>query len=119
MDCNSIIYDCIRSIESDTNFENKLIKNVCLKIEEYINNIKPSNTVYIAFDGVAPVAKLEQQRTRRYKSGFTNEIINSFKNNKEKYWDTTNITPELILCINYLSISIIILVIQENIRFII
>ena len=93
MDCNSIIYDCIRSIESDTNFENKLIKTVCFKIEEYINNIKPSNTVYIAFDGVAPVAKLEQQRTRRYKSGFTNEIINSFKNNKKDYWDTTNITP--------------------------
>ena len=93
MDCNSIIYDCVRSIESKKNFENLLIKSVCLKIEEYIKNIKPSNTVYIAFDGVAPVAKLEQQRTRRYKSHFTNSIINSFKNNKTTTWDTTNITP--------------------------
>ena len=93
MDCNSIIYDCVRSIDSKNNFENILIKTVCLKIEEYINNIKPNNTVYIAFDGVAPVAKLEQQRTRRYKSHFTNNVINSFKNTKTDFWDTTNITP--------------------------
>ena len=93
MDCNSIIYDCVRSIDSKKNFENQLIKSVCLKIEEYINNIKPTNTVYIAFDGVAPVAKLEQQRTRRYKSHFTNNIINTFKNEESYNWDTTNITP--------------------------
>ena len=74
MDCNSIVYDCIRSID-------------------YIKDIKPTNTVYIAFDGVAPVAKLEQQRTRRYKSHFTNNVIDSFKNTKTSYWDTTNITP--------------------------
>ena len=67
MDCNSIVYDCIRSIDSKNNFENILIKSVCMKIEDYIKDIKPTNTVYIAFDGVAPVAKLEQQRTRRYK----------------------------------------------------
>tara|TARA_B100001093_G_scaffold10410_1_gene9722 strand:+ start:2053 stop:3630 length:1578 start_codon:yes stop_codon:yes gene_type:complete len=93
LDCNSIIYDCIRSIDSKNNFENILIKSVCTKIEDYIKDIKPTNTVYIAFDGVAPVAKLEQQRTRRYKSHFTNNIINSFKNAKTSYWDTTNITP--------------------------
>ena len=45
MDCTSIIYDCVRSVDSKNNFENILIKAVCLKIEEYINNIKPSNTV--------------------------------------------------------------------------
>ena len=93
MDCNSIVYDCIRSIDSKNNFENILIKSVCMKIEDYIKDIKPTNTVYIAFDGVAPVAKLEQQRTRRYKSHFTNNVIDSFKNTKTSYWDTTNITP--------------------------
>ena len=93
LDCNSIIYDCVRDIKSNNNFENVLIKSVATKIEEYITTINPTITVYIAFDGVAPVAKLEQQRTRRYKSNFTNKIIDSFKENKQSQWNTTNITP--------------------------
>ena len=64
LDSNSIIYDCLRK----TSDKRQLFDNICLKIEEYIHNIKPNKRVFIAFDGVAPVAKLEQQRTRRYKS---------------------------------------------------
>jgi len=93
MDCNSIIYDCVRSINDTKNFENKLIKAVCNKIEEYILNIKPTTTVYIAFDGVAPVAKLDQQRTRRYKSQFTNNMIKVITGSTDSSWNTTNITP--------------------------
>ena len=37
---------------------------VIRKIEEYIYTINPDNVVYIAFDGVAPLAKLEQQRQK-------------------------------------------------------
>jgi 5'-3' exonuclease len=38
---------------------------VCCKIQAYIDEINPSNTIYIAFDGEAPVAKLRQQAKRR------------------------------------------------------
>ena len=68
IDSNSIIYDILRTLEGEDNFEHRLIHAVCLKVDEYINQTKPDNTVLIAFDGVAPVAKLEQQRNRRYKS---------------------------------------------------
>jgi 5'-3' exonuclease len=71
-----------------------IIKRVIIKIEEYISLINPSKTVIIAFDGVAPVAKLEQQRSRRYKSWYQNEISKIiFKKEKEDVWNTTAITP--------------------------
>ena len=49
---------------NDDEFERLLIEAVCHKIDEYLSIIQPMNTVYIAFDGVAPVAKLEQQRNQ-------------------------------------------------------
>jgi len=66
LDSNSIVYDCLRALEKEYNgndeqFEKKLIEAVCIKIDEYIKIIKPKKLVFIAFDGVAPVAKLEQQ----------------------------------------------------------
>ena len=76
IDSNSIIYDALRELLTDKSiidksvedFEDILIENVCKIIEKYIYHISPKNAVFIAFDGVAPVAKLDQQRNRRYKS---------------------------------------------------
>lgn len=88
MDCNSIIYDCVRSIESDCeakprgyNIEDAIITAVIAKIEKYLDEIQPSNVIYIAFDGVAPYAKMEQQRMRRHKTGYLSEIARK----SEKY----------------------------------
>jgi len=88
LDCNSIIYDVIHSTESteENNFV-IIIKKVCEKIDEYIFLVKPINNIYIAFDGVAPVAKLDQQRIRRFKTNFQNDFLN------KKVWNTSNITP--------------------------
>ena len=73
LDCNSIIYDTIREIKivpalSDN--YHTISSAVCAKIQQYIDNIRPSNTVYIAFDGVAPFAKMNQQKTRRFRSAY-------------------------------------------------
>ena len=94
LDCNSIIYDTLREIafKNKKDYETELINKVCEKIEYYISIIKPNQRVFIAFDGVAPVAKLEQQRNRRYKSWFQSEIMKSL--NQEIFsWDTTCVTP--------------------------
>jgi 5'-3' exonuclease len=97
LDCNSIIYDAVHNIDftklvvSDID---TIINTVCSKIDEYIFQLKPDNIVYIAFDGVAPAAKLEQQRSRRYKSLYQNTISKSiFKDAKPDPWNTTAITP--------------------------
>jgi 5'-3' exonuclease len=91
LDSNSIIYDSMRDIEysNDNDYERKLINAVCKQIETYIEQISPKQMVYIAFDGVAPVAKLSQQKNRRYKSWF----INHYEDNVKPYWDSTAITP--------------------------
>ena len=58
-------------------------ESIAEKIEEYISLIQPSGVIYIAFDGVAPVAKLDQQRDRRYKSWYQAEITKHiYKSNK-------------------------------------
>lgn len=96
IDSNSVIYDAVRDMEyliDDKKFEQKLIKNICLKLEEYINLINPDNQVIIAFDGVAPVAKLEQQRNRRYKTWFQKQLSKELNDSVEPSWDTTAITP--------------------------
>ena len=97
LDCNSIIYDAVHNIDFSTLKESDvdtIIRAVCFKIDEYIGQLKPDNSIYIAFDGVAPVAKLEQQRSRRYKSLYQNNIMRSiYKNTKADPWNTTAITP--------------------------
>jgi 5'-3' exoribonuclease 1 len=97
LDCNSIIYDCYSKMTFDTLSESvaiSIIKNVISKIEYYISIIEPSKTVIVAFDGVAPVAKLEQQRQRRYKSNYQNIISKQiFKKVEPDPWNTAAITP--------------------------
>ena len=95
LDSNSIIYDAVLNVKylkDDKEFENKLIKWIYDKIIFYVNQIKPKKLLYVAFDGVAPLAKLEQQRSRRYKGWYTNNYLVNEENQNEK-WDTTAITP--------------------------
>ena len=107
LDSNSIIYDVYNSINSNDYetlelFINDIYEKVCKKIDDLIKELNPKNKIYITFDGVAPVAKLKHQRTRRFKSNFTKELykmqdFEEYKNNILKTgnfeWSTINITP--------------------------
>lgn len=95
MDCNSIIYDSFHNISKDCDMksqvyiEEQIIKEVIKKINNYIKTIGGKKLNYLAFDGVAPVAKMEQQKTRRFKSSYEKNL-----NSKESIdWDTSAITP--------------------------
>ena len=98
MDCNSIIYDIVYELENNdsvtcNDIESKIIALVCNKIKHYIKIIKPVNNVFIAFDGVAPYAKMNQQKSRRYKTGYENNILTRMGVKKNKKFDTVSITP--------------------------
>lgn len=92
IDSNSIIYDAVNDLPKDIVYgeiEDKLIQSVCDKLVYYITTLKPNHSVFIAFDGVAPIAKLDQQRRRRYMTWFQSQLANSGGN----VWNTSNITP--------------------------
>lgn len=110
LDYNSMIHPCAQNvitklqnesittdkpIENDTltndTIENLIIKE-CLLYTEFIINIINAKNVYIMIDGVAPMAKIIQQRERRYKSYFFKNITNNNENYKH-IWDTNKITP--------------------------
>lgn len=118
MDTNGLIYDAVRVVGtnrgmSNDEYETLIIDTVCKKIDEYLALFRPKNKIMIAFDGVAPVAKLNQQRERRYKSWFTSVVEDTIhrKNalidplavagatelaksrGSEKAWNTSAITP--------------------------
>jgi len=97
-DSNSIIYDCIRkSLKGTVEVEvedSVIYKQICLQIQQYINDIQPTELVFISFDGIAPFAKLKQQRDRRFKGQYTKSILNTvLKKKSNRDWDTCAITP--------------------------
>lgn len=97
LDCNSLIYEAIY----ETDFSHikhddfgYICQLICNKIKKHISIIHPTHNIYIAFDGVAPVAKLEQQRNRRYKSIYQNHMETTLlKKDPLIHWNTTAITP--------------------------
>ena len=86
VDANSLIYDAnherdMEDGEDEMAYEADLIERVIQKIYELVNDVKPKKVTYIAFDGLAPLLKMEQQRMRR------------FLNRKSTGWNTNKITP--------------------------
>jgi hypothetical protein len=92
LDCNSIIYDSYAKLDPSILNENagiEIINSVIFKIEEYIQLIQPKQRTIIAFDGVAPLAKLKQQRERRFKSWFQADATNNISI-QSHIWDKTD-----------------------------
>ncbi len=93
--CYKILYHYTK-ITDVNNLENKMIKRILDYITFLINYVNPKN-VFIAVDGPAPMAKLNQQRKRRFKSVQDNETIDKIKKYHGKnlitIWNNTCITP--------------------------
>lgn len=79
------------------NLESQMIKRIIKYINFIITEVNPTDFVFISVDGVAPIAKIGQQRKRRYKS-----VDDDLQKNilKQKYniphnenWSNIVITP--------------------------
>lgn len=89
IDFNGIIHPVSAKLVSESEIvdEHNIIEQLYKKVKNDIEKIKPKQTV-VCVDGVAPVAKMIQQRKRRYLTVFRNKI-----DNNDVKWDTNCITP--------------------------
>ena len=104
-DFNCMIYQVIRSPSVrpfpgyDHPDANQWETDICQAVVDYTVKVwkevgKPKN-VFLGLDGVVPMAKIKQQRMRRFKSIWTaaEERARGLRDFNELHWDTNAITP--------------------------
>ncbi len=88
-DFNSVLYNVYaKNIEENQN-KSCFIENIYLELKYLCETMNPKKFIGIYFDGVAPRAKMVQQRSRRYKSILFQQLLNK----KDEFPITNYICP--------------------------
>jgi 5'-3' exonuclease len=87
LDMNGILHGCSHNNNAGSDNDggdyatsnritnDQIFNNVCYYLDRVVSDmVQPKQVVYMAIDGVAPRAKLNQQRSRRYRSGTEGQI---------------------------------------------
>ncbi|KAL7717295.1 5'-_3' exoribonuclease [Entamoeba marina] len=81
IDFNGIVHNCSHSdTMPDPESQQEIIERIFVQLDRYVNYIRPRKMIYIAIDGVCPVAKIVQQRKRRFTSA-RDSMNSSFDSN--------------------------------------
>lgn len=71
--------------------EERIIQETILYMNTIVQHVKPKELLYIGMDGVAPMAKILQQRSRRHMTHFIKQSDSYVRPKFE--WDTNAISP--------------------------
>ena len=104
IDANCLIHPvCFKIIAGNPDLndhdklEDKMINAVLIYLDKLIDYVKPKKGIYLAIDGVAPIAKVKQQRIRRFKSVADKNMWDNIKRKHSKplttHWNNNAITP--------------------------
>ena len=109
IDMNGIIHPCSHPEHGpQPKNEQEMYENVCLYVDRLVRAVRPRKLLYLAIDGVAPRAKMNQQRSRRFRSAQEAreraatevEVRNGLEEQgltvpppSEQPWDSNVITP--------------------------
>ena len=77
LDFNCLIHPACK--ERDGLNEKEMLQNVERYFRAIVDFVKPSDLIYVAVDGVVPVAKMEQQRKRRFRSAADKIFLDDLK----------------------------------------
>lgn len=78
LDMNGIIHVCSHPNDGDAHFrisEDKIFQDIFNYLDFLFRMIKPRKTFFMAVDGVAPRAKMNQQRGRRFRSAREAQLL--------------------------------------------
>ena len=94
--CYKVLADNPTITDNDV-LEHKMISAIFEYLEKIISHVNPNKGIYLAIDGVAPVAKIKQQRSRRFKSLADKAMWDNLKKKYNKplthHWNSNAITP--------------------------
>lgn len=104
IDANCLIHPvCFKIIAENQDItnndilENKMFIAVIEYLDKIISYVEPKKGIYLAIDGVAPVAKIKQQRSRRFKSVADKIMWDNIKRKHNRplshHWNNNAITP--------------------------
>lgn len=102
LDMNGIIHNCTHKDSDSPQFrmtEDKMFIAIFNYIEHLFGKIKPKKLFFMAIDGVAPRAKMNQQRARRFRTALDAErardkaLKEGVELPKEEPFDSNCITP--------------------------
>ena len=68
LDMNCLIHPCCHPPDNPPKDEEEMMSNICNYLMKLVDLVKPQDTLYMGIDGVAPRAKMVQQRMRRFKA---------------------------------------------------
>lgn len=100
IDANCMLHpQCFKALHEHPNcysilaLENIMLSNIESYLHYIIDSTKPRKLIYIAIDGVAPMAKIKQQRYRRYKAAYEQQHLKTVCEHQQPKWSNVCISP--------------------------
>ncbi|KAG1696283.1 hypothetical protein DVH05_018829 [Phytophthora capsici] len=109
VDMNGLIHPCAHPENGEApKTEEEMYRRVMAYVDRLVAAVRPRRVLYLAIDGVAPRAKMNQQRARRFRAAqeaeqrmevekealeYMSALGHKVPSKQEKAWDSNVITP--------------------------